>query len=170
MVWSILGATATIVASVFGSLTVVEYRLHRERQWNTFRDEKQWLVRAEQLSDQIIRECTDLQGRFDGVRTREELVADGILTELDERVQLLKDHISKAPSDIDPNIKHKIDDVWVKYALLDSSPVTMEDINTYPKPAAEKCKTELENEIDGLEEPPTLFDYLRTLFQKDAET
>ncbi len=123
---------------------------------------RQWYIHAENLADQIYRECVDLEGKVSGTKNFQELQDDGTLRKLEERVQLLKDHISEAPMQLDSNIQYKLTDVWTKYAMLNAGKVDMDEIERFPQASAEACSEALQRRIDDLEEPPTSFHILKS--------
>jgi len=154
-----LTASATVVASILGSLTVVEYRVYRESQIEEYRQKQKWYRRMAVLADQIEREATDLQGYVG--EELEQLYEQGVLDPLEERIQELKLHISDAPLELDDNLKFVADDVWVKYAVAKSGgDLEMSDLEEYLIPAADRCHENFQSAAEDIE-PPNRTDALR---------
>jgi hypothetical protein len=139
-------ATATIIGSLLGSLTLVEFRVRRERMAQERAERVQWCKKAATLSEQVHIECTDLQGRLGG-QTFAELEESGTLDELRERIQRLKDHQAEQPLNADSDADYFLTDVWTKYAMLNTgSAVTINDINEYPMASAEQARNHFQEQ------------------------
>lgn len=151
-VGTIILAVGSIIASIIGSLTVVEYRLLRERRIEERRELIDWYRDAEILADQIHRECVDLKGKIPPDSTYQELLYRGTLDSLKERIQELKDHQAKMPSDADSNTAYFVTDVWTKYAMMQIGKISEQDIEDYPQAAAKRARGHLESERKELED------------------